>query len=65
MKRLPIGQSTLRKIIDSNCCYVDKTPFVKQLLDDNNGYWFWLKKIKKSATSAASAAKVFSHRLRR
>ena len=40
MKRLPIGQSTLRKIIDSNCCYVDKTPFVKQLLDDNNGYWF-------------------------
>jgi len=40
MKKLPIGQSTLKKIVESNCCYVDKTPFVKQLLDDNNGYWF-------------------------
>ena len=40
MKKLPIGKSTLRKIIKNNCLYVDKTPFVKQLLDDDNGYWF-------------------------
>ena len=40
LKRLPIAKSTLYKIVNEECCYVDKTQFVKQLLDDGNGYWF-------------------------
>ncbi len=40
MKKLPTNKSVLKKIIDENCCYVDKTPFIKQMLDDGDGYWF-------------------------
>ncbi len=40
MKKLPISKSVLKKIVDENCCYVDKTHFIKQMLDDSDGYWF-------------------------
>jgi len=40
MKKLPINKSVLKKIVDENCCYVDKTIFIKQMLDDGDGYWF-------------------------
>ena len=40
MKKLPIAKTTIKEIIQSNSCYVDKTNFVKQLADDNNKYWF-------------------------
>ncbi len=40
MKKLPTNKSVLKKIVDENCCYVDKTPFIKQMLDDGDGYWF-------------------------
>jgi len=40
MKKLPIAKTTIKEIIQSNSCYVDKTRYVKQLVDDNNKYWF-------------------------
>ncbi len=40
MKKLPINKSVLKKIVDENCCYVDKTHFIKQMLDDGDGFWF-------------------------
>ena len=40
MKKLPIAKTTIKEIVQSNSCYVDKTGYVKQLVDDNNKYWF-------------------------
>ncbi len=40
MKKLPTNKSVLKKIIDENCCYVDKTFFIRQMMDDGDGYWF-------------------------
>ena len=40
MKKLPTNKSVLKKIVDENCCYVDKTPFIKKMLDAGDGYWF-------------------------
>ena len=40
MKKLPTNKSVLKKIIDENCCYVDKTPFIRKMLDAGDGYWF-------------------------
>ena len=40
MRKLPTNKSVLKKIVEENCCYVDKTPFIKQMLDDGYGYWF-------------------------
>ena len=40
MKKLPTNKSVLKKIVEQNCCYVDKTHFVKQMADDGDGYWF-------------------------
>ena len=40
MKKLPTNKSVFRKVIEENCCYVDKTPFIKQMLDAGDGYWF-------------------------
>ena len=40
MKKLPISKSVFKEIRTEDCCYVDKTPFVKQLLDDHSKYWF-------------------------
>ncbi|HDN27864.1 MAG TPA: hypothetical protein ENG03_12385 [Thioploca sp.] len=39
MKTLPIGASTLISIVDNHCYYVDKTPFVKQLVDSGRYYF--------------------------
>jgi Protein of unknown function (DUF1703)./Predicted AAA-ATPase. len=38
MKELPIGIQTFGKIINENCYYVDKTPFIKKL--EQGGYYF-------------------------
>ena len=39
MKKLPIGASTLTSILKENCYYVDKTPFVKQLVEHGRYYF--------------------------
>ena len=39
-QKLPISKSVFKEIRTENCCYVDKTPFIKQLLDDHSKYWF-------------------------
>ena len=39
-QKLPLNKAVLKKLVDENCCYVDKTPYIKQLLDDGAGYWF-------------------------
>ena len=39
MKKLPTGVSTLTAIVDENCYYVDKTPLVKQLVDEGKYYF--------------------------
>ncbi len=39
MKTLPIGASTLISIVDNHCYYIDKTPFVKQLVDSGRYYF--------------------------
>ncbi len=33
MKKLPIGKSDFRNIIEGNYCYVDKTLFIKEIID--------------------------------
>ena len=40
MKKLPISKSVFKEIRTEDCCYVDKTPFVQQLLNDHSKYWF-------------------------
>jgi len=40
MKRLPIAKTTIKEIINDNFLYVDKTRYIKELLDDGNKYWF-------------------------
>ena len=34
--RLPIGIQTFRKIREQNCYYVDKTPWIRALLDEGS-----------------------------
>ncbi len=38
-KKLPIGIQTFEKIVRNNYCYVDKTHFVRQLLNDGTYYF--------------------------
>jgi hypothetical protein len=33
MKKLPVGVSDFKHIIEENYCYVDKTPFIKEVID--------------------------------
>ncbi|QEN05652.1 hypothetical protein EW093_13330 [Thiospirochaeta perfilievii] len=40
MKKLPIGIQTFRKIREDNFYYVDKTRFIKELVDNGGGYYF-------------------------
>ncbi len=40
MKKLPISKSVFKEIRTEDCCYVDKTFFIKQLSDDHSKYWF-------------------------
>ncbi len=39
MKKLPIGIQTFRDIIEGNYYYVDKTPFIKELLENGKVYF--------------------------
>ncbi|MGK5093324.1 ATP-binding protein [Deltaproteobacteria bacterium TL4] len=39
MKNFPIGASTLVSIVANHCYYVDKTPFVKQMVDSGRYYF--------------------------
>ena len=38
-RRLPIGMQTFRKIRELDCYYVDKTPYVRRLLDGGTHYF--------------------------
>jgi hypothetical protein len=49
MKTLPIGASTLSSIKSDNCYYVDKTHFVKQLVD--NGRYYFLSRPRRFGKS--------------
>jgi len=49
MKRLPIGITTLQSIKKDNCYYVDKTHFVKKLVD--NGKYFFLSRPRRFGKS--------------
>jgi hypothetical protein len=40
LKKLPIGISTLRKILDGDYTYVDKTNIAQSLIEDGGGYYF-------------------------
>ena len=40
MKKLPIGISTLKKIIDGDFAYVDKTDIAHHLIENGGGYYF-------------------------
>jgi len=40
LKKLPIGISTLSKIIEGDFVYVDKTPLALQLIESGGGYYF-------------------------
>ena len=38
-RRLPIGIQTFRKLREDDCYYVDKTPYVRRLLDEGTHYF--------------------------
>ena len=38
-RRLPIGIQTFRKIREENCYYVDKTAYIRALLDEGKHYF--------------------------
>ena len=38
-RRLPLGMQTFRKLRQANCYYVDKTPYVRRLLDQGRHYF--------------------------
>ena len=40
MKKLPIGIQSFEKIRTDNFYYIDKTPFVKKLVEEGGGYFF-------------------------
>ncbi len=40
MKKLPVGISTLAKIVDNDCAYVDKTQHIHRLVHSGGGYYF-------------------------
>lgn len=40
MKRLPIAKTEIRAIAEGNFCYVDKTRYIKELVDDGHTYYF-------------------------
>ncbi len=40
MKKLPIAKSVFKDIINENCCYADKTKYVKMLEDEFTKYLF-------------------------
>jgi hypothetical protein len=45
MKKLPIGISTFKKIIDGNYLYVDKTKIALDLSENGGGYYFLSRQI--------------------
>jgi len=40
MKKLPIAKTTIKEIIRDDFLYVDKTKYIKKMLDAGNKYWF-------------------------
>ena len=40
MKYLPIAKTEIKEIVEGNFCYVDKTPFIKELVNDRHKYYF-------------------------
>jgi hypothetical protein len=49
MKKLPIGVSTLAKIIADDCVYVDKTAYVREML--TNGSYYFLSRPRRFGKS--------------
>ncbi|MFH1097304.1 MAG: AAA family ATPase, partial [Candidatus Desantisbacteria bacterium] len=49
MKKLPIGIQTFEKIIKENCCYVDKTRIIYELI--SNGTYFFLSRPRRFGKS--------------
>ena len=49
-RRLPIGIRTFRKLREQDCYYVDKTPYIKRLIDEGTHYFL--------SRPAASARKI-------
>ncbi|MEA3451328.1 MAG: AAA family ATPase [Bacteroidota bacterium] len=41
MKKLPISKAVFKDLINENCCYVDKTSYVKILNDEPSKYFFF------------------------
>src|SRR3990167_7909391 len=48
-RKLPIGYSSLIKIREENCLYVDKSPFVQKLL--NKGAYYFLSRPRRFGKS--------------
>ena len=40
MKKLPIAKAVFKDVIEENCCYVDKTKYIKMLEDYSSKYLF-------------------------
>ena len=38
-RRLPIGIQTFRTVREDGCYYVDKTPYIRRLLDEGTHYF--------------------------
>ena len=38
-RKLPIGIQSLRKVREADCYYVDKTPYIRRLLDEGDCYF--------------------------
>ena len=38
-RRLPVGLQTFREVREQNCYYVDKTPYIRRLLDRGKHYF--------------------------
>jgi len=49
MQKLPIGIQTFEKIITENCCYIDKTRIIHELI--NNGTYFFLSRPRRFGKS--------------
>ena len=38
-RRLPIGIQTFRRIREEDCYYVDRTPYIRRLVDEGQGHF--------------------------
>ena len=56
-RKLPIGMQIFRKIREGRCYYVDKTAYIRQLLDEGEHYFLSRpRRFGKGCGSSSSAA---------